>query len=248
MTATTTATGIRRVRGLRTAGVALIAALAAAPAAQAHGDPASHYLETDALYPSYARQPSQASQLELLGLLEAAARRDYPIKVALVAGPEDLVDDLVMLRTPQRYADKVVTLIDRRLDAPVLIVTPYGTGVAGRASVDGRLRSVGGRDARALLAGIHVPRQADGDQLAATAMTAVRRIARAGGHALPAHVAAAKQYMAPPPSPTRPAATSGGGSGLAMAVPAILAALGMMVAFGLNLRRTRALRTQRPAA
>ena len=148
MTTTATATGttgtvIRRMRGLRAVGAALIAALAVAPAALAHGDPASHYLETDALYPSYSRQPSQARQLELLGLLEAAERRGYPIKVALVAGPEDLVEDLGMLRTPQRYARPVAALIERRLTAPVLIVTPYGAGVAGRASVDGRLRPVG---------------------------------------------------------------------------------------------------------
>jgi hypothetical protein len=240
------------VRSLRATGAALIAALVVAPAAHAHGDPASHYLETDALYPSYARQPSQARQLELLGLLDAAAGRGYPIKVALVAGPEDLVDDLVMLRTPQRYAEKVATLIDHRLTAPVLIVTPYGTGVAGRASLDGRLRPVAGGDARALLDGIHVPRDADGDQLAAAATTAVRRIARAGGHALPAHVAPAKQYIPPPSaspaSPARSAATAGGANGLAIAAPAILAALGMLVAFGRNLRRTRAVRAQRPAA
>jgi hypothetical protein len=221
----------------------LIAALAVAPAALAHGDPASHYLETDALYPSYARQPSQARQLELLGLLDAAARRGYPIKVALVAGPEDLLDDLGRLRTPQRYAETVATLIEHRLAAPVLIVTPYGAGVAGRASVDGRLRPVARGDARVLLRSIHVARDANGDQLAATAMAAVRQIARAGGHALPAHVPPAKQFV--PPQDTAPAsgaqatAERGGGSSL-MAAPAILVALAFMVAFARNLRRARA--------
>jgi hypothetical protein len=222
---------------LRTLGAALIAALAVAPAAHAHGDPASHYLETDALYPSYARQPSQTRQLELLGLLEAAARRGYPIKVALAAGPEDLVDDLALLKTPQRYAEKVANLIAHRLAAPVLIVTPYGTGMAGRASVNGRLGPVAGREARAVLADIHVPGQATGDQLAATAMTAVRRIAQAGGHALPADVPPAQQYV-PPPASSAP--TTAGTNGLAMVAPAILAVLAMMVAFARNRRRTRA--------
>jgi hypothetical protein len=230
----------------------LIAALAVAPAAFAHGDPASHYLETDALYPSFARQPSVARQLELLGLLDAAAQRGYPIKVALVAGPEDLVDDLGMLRTPQRYAETVATLIEHRITAPVLIVTPYGAGVAGKASVDGRLRPVGGGDAEALLRGVRVARQADGDELAATAMAAVRRIARAGGHALPANVPPAKQFIPPPgasPSPaTQATADPGGGNGLLMAAPAILVALAMIVAFGRNVRRTRALRSRRAPA
>jgi hypothetical protein len=75
--------------------------------ASAHGDPASHYLETDLLYPSFARQPSVAVQVQVLGLLQATERRGYPIKVALVAGAEDVVDDLTMLRTPQRYATSV---------------------------------------------------------------------------------------------------------------------------------------------
>ena len=128
----------------------------------------------------------------------------------------------------------------------MLIVTPYGAGVAGRASVDGRLRPVGGADARALLGDVHLTREADGDQLAATAMTAVRRIARAGGHALPADVPPAKQYVPPPAAAPAPAARStadlGGGNDLFMAVPAILVALAFMVAAGRNLRRTRALR------
>ena len=156
-TTTITDTGTRRRRGLRALGAAFIAALAVAPAAFAHGDPASHYLETDALYPSYARQPSQARQLELLGLLEASARRGYPIKVALVAGPEDLVDSLGMLKLPQHYAESVTRMIERRLEAPVLIVTPHGLGVSGRASVDGRLRALTTGEAQALVRGIVVP-------------------------------------------------------------------------------------------
>jgi hypothetical protein len=226
----------------------LLAALAVAPAAHAHGDPASHYLETDALYPSYARQPSQARQLELLGLLEAAARRGYPIKVALVAGPEDLVDDLARLRAPQRYAETVATLIDRRLAAPVLIVTPYGTGMAGRASVNGRLRPVSAGQARALLGGLNVAHEASGDQLAAVAMAAVRRIARAGGHALPADVPPARQYIPPPATAAPTTVHPGDRDSILMVAPAIVLAVGMMAALGRNLRRTRALRSQRLGA
>ncbi len=249
---TTIITATTRRRSLRLLLATAIATITAAGSAWAHGDPASHYLETDALYPSFARQPSVARQLELLGLLDAAARRGYPIKVALVAGPEDLVEDLGMLRTPQRYAETVATLIEHRLSAPVLIVTPYGAGVAGRASVDGRLRPVAAGDAQALLRGVRVARQADGDQLAATAMGAVRRIARAGGHALPANVPAAKQFIPPPgasPAPaTQATADPGGGNGLLMAAPAILVALALIVAFGRNLRRSRALPSGRAPA
>ena len=99
--------------------VAAIIAIAATGSAWAHGDPASHYLETDPLYPSFARQPSVEVQLQLLGLLQATERRGYPIKVALVAGAEDLVDDLARMRTPQRYANTVASMIAHELEAPI---------------------------------------------------------------------------------------------------------------------------------
>ena len=211
--------------------------VAAAGSARAHGDPASHYLETDLLYPSYAIQPSVRSQLRLLGLLQASERRGYPIKVALVAGAEDLVDDLTMLSHPQDYAEFVAAAIPGERAAPILIVTPSGLGAAGAASVHGRLRPLGAAGARAILRGVGAPRRADGDELARVALTAVRRIARAGGHPLPARVPPAKQYVPPPsaqPPPDVPAESASGASGgLLQAVPMLLVALGLA---GLYLR------------
>ena len=122
--------------------MAVILVIAAAGSAWAHGDPASHYLETDALYPSFARQPSVEVQLQLLGLLQATERRGYPIKVALVAGAEDLVDDLALMRTPQRYAGTVASTLSGELEAPVLVVTPFGIGVAGNGLRHGVLRPI----------------------------------------------------------------------------------------------------------
>ena len=239
---TTVGAGIRRRRGLRALGAAFVAALAVAPAASAHGDPASHYLETDALYPSYARQPSQARQLELLGLLEAAARRGYPIKVALVAGGEDLVDSLGMLKLPQNYAESVTRMIERRLEAPVLIVTPHGVGVSGRAFVDGRLRALTTGESQRLVRGIVVPPDATGDQLARTAMAAVRQIARAGGRRLPADVPPAKSFVPPAGASTAPAtqttADPDRGSGaLLLATPVLLVALALAGGLAYHHRR-----------
>ena len=130
-------------------------------------------------------------QLQLLGLLQATERRGYPIKVALVAGAEDLVDDLAMMRAPQRYATAVASMIERELEAPVLVVTPHGLGVAGNGVRNGVLRPITAANARTLVHGFEVTPNAQGDELARTAMAAVRRIARAGGHPLPAKVAPA---------------------------------------------------------
>ena len=90
--------------------VAVISTIAATDRASAHGDPASHYLETDQLYPSFARQPSVEVQLQLLGLLQATERRGYPIKVALVAGAEDLLRFLV--RVKELVEDPGVLLVE----------------------------------------------------------------------------------------------------------------------------------------
>jgi hypothetical protein len=236
---TTTITATARRRSLRLLLATAIVTITAAGSAWAHGDPASHYLETDSLYPSFASQPSQQVQLQLLGLLQATERRGYPIKVALVAGEADLVEDLAMLRTPQRYAGFVASAIGSKLQAPVLIVTPYGLGVAGNARRDGRLRPITAGDAQALVGGTAAPAQAEGDALARTAMTAIRRIARAGGHPLPARVPPAEMYTppaaAPAPAPTsEPAATadaSGGTGGMLMALPVVLVLLAFLTAY-----------------
>ena len=213
----------------------MIIAIAAAGSASAHGDPASHYLETDALYPSFARQPSVEVQLQLLGLLQAAERRGYPIKVALVAGVEDLVDDLAMMRAPQRYAGTVASMIERELAAPVLVVTPFGLGVAGNSVRNGVLRPVSARDARRLVGRLEVPADPRGDDLARTAMAAVRRIARAAGRPLPARVAPAAApapATAGAPLETVPVqAAAGGSSPLWWVVPACIAALALLIGY-----------------
>ena len=163
--------------------------------AGAHGDPATHFLEGDVLYPAVADRPSQAHELALIGLLRAAGARGYPIKVALVANVEDLALDPTMLRRPQRYAEFVAGQLQGGypLRAPLLVVTPFGFGVAG----------LGGNE-RGVLAGLRVPPHAGGDALAAAATAAVRHLARAGGHPLPAHVAPAQfVYRGPTASDRR---------------------------------------------
>jgi hypothetical protein len=65
--------------------VALASVLAAPASTLAHGDPTAHYLETDSLLTSYAAPPDVSVELQLRGVLDAAAARGYPIKVALFA-------------------------------------------------------------------------------------------------------------------------------------------------------------------
>ncbi len=163
---------------------AAVAVLCAPAVALAHGDPASHYLETGSLYPSFEHQPSQNVELQLIGVLDAAKKAGYPIKVALVTAEGDVADNPEMLNKPQDYAEYVVgALVGSRVpvEAPVVIVTPAGIGVAGPGAE--AMRGVTGTT---------------GDALARAAMTAVRDIAAKAGHPLPAHIPPAQVAIAPP--------------------------------------------------
>ena len=191
-----------------------LAALIAPAGAIAHGDPSSHYLETDQLYPGFANRPSQQVELELTGLLEAARQAGYPIKVGIVGSVDDLTEDPSMYKTPQRYAESVSAALGTpNVKAPVLIVTPNGLGISGAQELGGRLAPVRRTDAGRLLGGVRSSPTATGDELAQTAMTAVRRIATAGGHPLPQYVAPAKVLTSN---------YSADGSGLGMVLPALL--------------------------
>ena len=88
-------------------------ALAVAGAASAHGDPSTHTLESDNLYPAVASRPSQSLELQLIGLLRAVAAKGYPVKIALVANADDL-EDATMLARPQAYAE----YLQRELGGP----------------------------------------------------------------------------------------------------------------------------------
>jgi hypothetical protein len=167
---------------------AAIAVLCAPAVAFAHGDPASHYLETVSLYPGFEHQPSEKVELQLMGVLDAAKKAGYPIKVSLIS-PADVADTPELLNKPQEYAEFVVgALVGSRIpvEAPVVIVSPAGIGVAGPGAA-------------------HLPEVTTGqtgDALARVAMTTVRDLAARAGHPLPAHI---------PPSRNAVAAPKGGG-------------------------------------
>jgi hypothetical protein len=164
---------------------AVIAVLCAPAVALAHGDPASHYLETGSLYPGFDLQPSQDVELQLMGVIDAAKHAGFPLKVAIVASEADVADNPEMLNKPQEYADYVVgALVGSRVpvDGPVVIVTPVGIGVAGP----------GAEEMTAVKTG------QGGDALARAAMTAVRDIAADAGHPLPAHIPPAQVAIVSP--------------------------------------------------
>jgi hypothetical protein len=175
---------------LRVLVAGVLVALGAAGGALAHGDPTSHYLERENFLTTYASPPASTAERRLRGLLEAAAASGYPIKVSLIASDGDTGGDTAPLEHTQWYAERVGEQLEaiRPLRAPVLVVTPHVIGVGGNQLRDGRLQRIDAAGARALVRGVPVARRADGTALARSAMAAVRRIARAGGHPLPRSV------------------------------------------------------------
>ena len=223
--------------------VCVAASLGAATPAYGHGDPTGHYLETDALYPSIVARGSQAVELRLLGVLQAAQRDGYPVKVAILGDESDVEENPGYYRQPQRYAERLAADLEvaRPVTAPVLVVTPHGIGVAGRAMSGDDYGPITRAQAPALLGGLSARRPADGDALAGLADAAVRRVARIGGHALPADVPPAK-LLVPGPSP------AGGGEGSTSGwIPiAVFAAVFLLAWLAFELRTRAPWRRRRP--
>lgn len=170
--------------------VAAVAALATAAAARADGDPASDFLYTGTLYPSFVSPPSDELDGELRGLLEVAKDRGYPLKVALIVDRQDLGQYPELFDKPQRYATLLASelAIFRKLRAPVLVVTTAGLAVSGSEERHGKLVPVTPARGKVLLQGLSAPDEAKGDAFAGSAIAAVRQLARLDGHPLPTHV------------------------------------------------------------
>ena len=187
------------MRSTRVLLAALLMLLCVPVGAFAHGDASTHYLETGSFYPGFGARASQATELQLMGLLDAAKQAGYPMKVSILGDESDVDGKPEMLKRPQKYADFVATELKRSnipLAAPVVIVSPYGVGVAGP-----------GAEKLAITPGD------DGEQLAAAATTAIRQLARAAGHPLPATV---KPAAVPAVEPVK---TSGPGYDLSGLTP-----------------------------
>jgi hypothetical protein len=175
----------------------VLTAVAGPARALAHGDPTSHYLETDSLLTSYAAPPDLAVELQLRGVLDAAAARGYPIKVVLIANEEDTGGEPEPLGDTQTYVTTVSEEVDAvsPLRAPVLIVTPHGFGLGGTQPRGGTPTPITPPLAAELVRRIPLAKKADGNALARTAMIAVRRLAAAGGHPLPKRIPPAQNNL-----------------------------------------------------
>ena len=166
----------------------LVALLLVPATALADADPASDVLLGESVFYPYTPRVSVAVEQALDAEVATAAKRQFPIKVALIASPVDLGAIPALYGKPQQYADFLDQEISFTGKQRLLVVMPSGFGVQGL-----------GPAATRAAASLGKPSGASSDALARAATVAVARLAAASGHPI-AGVAA--------PS----SASSGGGS------------------------------------
>jgi hypothetical protein len=184
---------------LALAALALVWGWHPAPA-RADGDPASDVLVTQSLFlPQDAAVPAK-QQAQLASLVQSAARRGYPIRVAMIASPSDLGSVTALWRQPRSYAGFLGEELSLVYNGPLLVVMPNGFGVY----------RVPARTATAL-AGVSTR-----GGLGAVTLAAVQRLAAAAGHPLQVSNAAVT---------AKPAAPGNAGAWIAFALGAVLIAV-----------------------
>ena len=157
-------------------------ALVAAATARADGDPASDFLLTQKVFLPYDARISATRSEQLAALVSDAAREGYPIRIALIASPVDLGSVTALWAKPQQYAKFLGAEVSFAYRGRLLIVMPEGLGTYQLGHPSGSQRHA--------LASLKVEPGANG--LAATAITAVERLAATRGITLHAPRLAAR--------------------------------------------------------
>jgi len=157
--------------------VLLLAAIAA-PAARADGDPASDYLITQPAFLPFDAHVDKTSAGELSGLLSAAKKGGFEVRVAVISSKVDLGAVPVLYRKPKTYARFLGQELFYWYKHELLVVMPNGYGVYRHGLAPAA-------DQRAVDA-LPPPGSTSGTVLVRAASRAVRALARQNGVTLPA--------------------------------------------------------------
>lgn len=206
----------------RVVAVVVAAVVALVPAvARADGDPASDVLLSQSLFlAADAGFPAQR-EAGLEDALQAAARSGYPIRLAVISTPADLGSITALWRQPESYAQFLGQELSLAYHGRVLVAMPDGFGLYGSSGLLPAERSAVAHDGA----------PGGGAGLAAAALEAVRRLAAAAGHPLPAATAAGAAGQSAGGS----ARTTGGGELTAWIVFGLGAAM-ILAAWTVSLR------------
>jgi hypothetical protein len=144
--------------------------------ARADGDPASDVFFQDNVYYPYQPPVSPATVADLNKLTNIASRSAHPIKVAVIASPDDLGAVPDLFGKPQQYANLLADEVGSFYTGPLLVVMPAGFGVAGQGLPP---------NADQVTRQISVDSGADSNTLAQAAVDGVERLSQASGNPLP---------------------------------------------------------------
>jgi hypothetical protein len=191
--------------------LAVAAALALSPAsALADGDPASDVLLLQDVYLPYAPGVPPQTGKAITALLQTTRKAGFPLKVAIIATATDLGAVPQFFGKPQEYAPFLQREIAFNAKKPLLVVMQAGYGAAALPA-----------GTETALQGLARPSSGSGDALGRSAVAAILRLAKAGGH--------------PVAAPNLPAAPKAGGGGstsplIVFGVPVALLAIGGVLA------------------
>jgi hypothetical protein len=192
--------------------LAAVSALALAPStAMADGDPASDVLLLQDVYLPYAPGIPTPLGKSITTLLKTTRKAGFPLKVAIIATPQDMGAVPQFFGKPQSYAPFLESEIAFNTRKPLLIVMAEGYGAVALPS-----------GTETALQGLAPPKDSSGDALGRSAVAAILKLSAAAGH--------------PVPAPKLPAASSGGGGGggtspaIVFGVPVALLAIGGLLA------------------
>jgi cytochrome oxidase Cu insertion factor (SCO1/SenC/PrrC family)/thiol-disulfide isomerase/thioredoxin len=160
-----------RARALRILVVALFVACALASFARADGDPGSDVLVYQQLFLASDAGVSVAQQAALGQLLQAAARDDFPVRVAIIATRSDLGAITGLWLNPRAYARFLGLELSLAYKGRLLVVMPNGFG----------FNWPGHPPAAAYQALAHVPIGRGAAGMASAAKTGLAALARAAG-------------------------------------------------------------------
>jgi hypothetical protein len=210
-------------------------ALITAPAALADGDPASDVLVGNTLFNPIDSGVSLNTEARLEAVLGASARAGFPVRVALIAAAGDLGTATSLWRDPKDYARYLWIELSELYGGQILVVMPDGFGLYGTRS--------GAHPVTAGELSVRATAPGAGEQLATAALAALPRLARAGGHPIPASALAAAERVAAPAT-----ADSGGSLGLGAVIALLAGAALLAAAWTLSLRARPLQLRRKPAA
>ena len=214
--------------------LALLVVAAWPGAARADGDPGSDVLVYQSLFFNSDAGLTVPAQLQLDASLKAASRAGVPIRVAIIATPSDLGAVGALWRRPEAYARFLGLELSLGYRGRLLVVMPNGVG----------FNWPGHSPAPALRAlhGLVPPAGATG--LAATAQTAIRRVAATSGVTLAAGNAPAPASSASSSAPASPGASGAQSRDTTVAIVAL--AIGLLAAAAVGARRLLRGRATKP--